>query len=782
MRRKLTIGCILGLLFCCGFSYQNSFLEKLQEKLFSYYETNLPLKITLFFNQPAYTPSDTAYFRVSLLRASDLKPVSGFAIINIDLTDYKGAVVYAQKIKIKDGIGSNQIAIPSTIEPGIYTIVAYNDWMKNHDASLLSFYEIRIAGEKLLTQNERSFDFDFFAEGGHLVEGITNKIVFTGPPFEKVILNSSTGHAFSEVKLNAHGLGFFFLTPLKNTLYSASLGIETKKLKIEKEGIGLLTTFSVVDSTTKVILQVSENSVLRDQTVYFVWSSNDHIYYEASINFQKNTRGLINIPGKYAPKELSLITIFNSSGSVIAQRVVKLPQLSSAPIKIDTDRSVYNTREKITVTLDGSSMGKSTVWMTVFNTELFEPEELEVYRKQAHQTFLNFPFNGLTMPNGILETPGFVTMNDFLITQQWKGFLWEDVLNGRVKDKFDFGNYLFIKGRAINPYGETFPDSTQIGFFLQKQVTPYHTYLTKNGDFNLLMPLDFYDDEEIYCRVVDRNNNNLKNVRLEIFRDTAVSRINRRFGWLSETSKYFTFSEMRNNLNRIFSASLGTINTSGGLNWNALIENEVSGVDFTIKLKDYVLFSTMKETLLELVPHLVSQTTRDGALVRLWLDDKSTPTHDPLYVIDGVLTDDSEYFMSLLPENVVSIKLIRNRDRLRRIGVFGNHGVVLVETTIHKNYLNVPRGKNTFSMRGFTKPALKRSFQPENLGKRTPHFESTLYFNPNLVLDKNGRMSVSFYTADNPGNYKIYVQGLSSEGKSFTAEHDFQVRYKPHEN
>ncbi|WCT14484.1 hypothetical protein [Mucilaginibacter jinjuensis] len=49
---------------------------------------------------------------------------------------------------------------------------------------------------------------------------------------------------------------------------------------------------------------------------------------------------------------------------------------------------------------------------------------------------------------------------------------------------------------------------------------------------------------------------------------------------------------------------------------------------------------------------------------------------------------------------------------------------------------------------------------------------STVYWNPEIITDKKGMAQVEYYNTDLPGNYRIIVEGISSNGylcrKSFT--------------
>ena len=113
----------------------------------------------------------------------------------------------------------------------------------------------------------------------------------------------------------------------------------------------------------------------------------------------------------------------------------------------------------------------------------------------------------------------------------------------------------------------------------------------------------------------------------------------------------------------------------------------------------------------------------------------------------------------------------------------GKNGIVLVETKILNNAAVVPRGSNFFVATGLNSPV---PFRPEyfenNRAVRTPSFRSTLYWNPEIHTDENGVATVFFYTADNPGKFRIVVEGITEMGERVFLEDAFEVKFEKSKN
>jgi hypothetical protein len=55
------------------------------------------------------------------------------------------------------------------------------------------------------------------------------------------------------------------------------------------------------------------------------------------------------------------------------------------------------------------------------------------------------------------------------------------------------------------------------------------------------------------------------------------------------------------------------------------------------------------------------------------------------------------------------------------------------------------------------------------LEKRIPDFRNTLFWAPDVLVERNGTANVQFYSSDLPGKYIVVVQGMDDKG-DFVAE------------
>jgi hypothetical protein len=140
---------------------------------------------------------------------------------------------------------------------------------------------------------------------------------------------------------------------------------------------------------------------------------------------------------------------------------------------------------------------------------------------------------------------------------------------------------------------------------------------------------------------------------------------------------------------------------------------------------------------------------------------------EPLYVLDGAALDPSNgkaILMSLNPNDIYRVDLLNYVDA----SIYGTRamgGVILFYT---KRYANMEQNykSNIHKIKGYD---YKSDFNSPDYSKVTEKVQfdnrQSIYWNPEVVTDEKGYVSVEFYAADLPTNYAIVVEGINENGK-----------------
>ena len=145
----------------------------------------------------------------------------------------------------------------------------------------------------------------------------------------------------------------------------------------------------------------------------------------------------------------------------------------------------------------------------------------------------------------------------------------------------------------------------------------------------------------------------------------------------------------------------------------------------------------------------------------------------PMYVIDGVMTNDTDFFLNLNPADLHKIKLLWSVEKCRTLGALGVNGVILVETKNPVVASKVPTS-HRLSLAGISEAI---PFIQSAPGKdlRRPFLKPVLYWNPQSSFDDEGKCKISFASADDIGEYTIEVTGIDEDGRPFFKRSTFKI-------
>jgi hypothetical protein len=195
--------------------------------------------------------------------------------------------------------------------------------------------------------------------------------------------------------------------------------------------------------------------------------------------------------------------------------------------------------------------------------------------------------------------------------------------------------------------------------------------------------------------------------------------------------------------------------------------------DDLILFEEYKLFPTMTETIKEIINPLRTITIGKKKEVKIKSLNKARATGEPLYIIDGIATKNTDFFLSLKTSDLIFIKIFRNSKKLARLGFIGKNGIVMVQTKLGN--AREPLNKSNL-ITGLQMPV---RFSAPNYDKGVksliPDFRSTIFWAPSISTDANGNAQVAFYTSDDVGSLEIRIDGFSKNGEPFTAFRTIEV-------
>lgn len=748
-------------------------------KLEAYYKNYPQVIVHLTFNQPKYAPGDTAYFKAFFL-SENFRAIPDKQILNLELNDNEGHTVLAQNFRVTDGEGSNQIIFDKDITPGNYEVVAYSQVMKNFDPSVYYRKNITVTGRKQI-QKQKVETFGFFAEGGHLVEEVVNQVAVKSSIKGTGKIIDQTGALVASAEVGDDGIAMLSFTPKKGSAYTGQLGSRDVPLpvssnhcaiKVESQGAG----------GANVAVTVAPTSSLNRQELYFIALSKGRVVYSSPFRVD-NGEGQVAIdilhPG------LNQFFVFDKKNNLLGERIYFLdPSVPKVLISAENEtvapRSVISA--SIIVTDEMRRPTAATIVARATNNSLFPGIHQASFETEMN-IFNDLPGLRVEFENsGLPESEWLAKINDRLITESWNRIDWNEVFDPN-KDKVKYG-YKFslgFNGKAISKStGEPVPDSTLVMIYQQKAMVGYETYTDKKGEFSFPFVYDFNGTDQLFYMMEFKKKEKLQDYY--IVPELQIAGVNETEGKeLDQTDVYGEYKFRKGMIDRsfnFFSESAKKIDEKI-INPNSEYEDELGGVDVTVKVEDYLVFQTMPDLIHEVIPGLQHRIVGGVSAVRVvFLRNTYTviPKGDPLYIIDGVFTRNTNYFLSINPEDVLTIKLVNGESKLRRFGGMGKFGIVLVQTkkSVAKDVL---KHSTVFSLGGLS-PELDFKIPQYNAQSvsRRPDLRSCIYWSPRYSTNSSGRADLNFYASDDAAPIRLEILGLTSDGRPFSSTKIIEVK------
>lgn len=519
----------------------------------------------------------------------------------------------------------------------------------------------------------------------------------------------------------------------------------------------------------KLKTQLAQSTASSGST-YLAVFNNSGLVFNSSIN--PGTRNSeIELPSNL-PSGILQLVLFDSKFNLLASRVIHQGEPSNKKIAITGLSENYSTRQasKAVVQISGES-GYSLSG--------------DFACRVIHDDLLNAPtlppMDYLTFQSDISNTfelrqarPTSASINNYLITQTCPWFEWDRIMDGKRVAPYKPQEYLVLSGKAAYAKnGKPVNDSTLLMFFLEKNLQGYETY-TSHGGFSFPLFLSVNQSDKFFYTASFRGND-VDDVIVKMHNpDSAITFAAEPWDWdKTANDPYAVFSAKKNLVNNSFAFFINSEARKDSVNdRNKAMEEELNGADVIVNLKDYLQMPTMIEVVCELVRAVEYRKVNGRDVVRVYTTQrKPTNKTGPLYVIDGQITKDPSYFLSLKPADVISFKVVKDSRKLFVLGRLGDNGVILIKT---KNQNVVVRENHRIDFPGFL-PASK--FISGKVNSQIPDFRSCLYWSPKIILKGAASQELNFYTSDDVGKFKLQVYGVGEDGSTFYGEQPFTVKF-----
>jgi uncharacterized protein YfaS (alpha-2-macroglobulin family) len=538
---------------------ENAFIKSLKEK-FELFNKKIPQdRIYLQTDKTFYSPGETLWFSAYVRDAATMKASTQSDIVQVQLISPKGNVENTYKLICKNGMAAGDFSFAEGCPGGIYKLKAFTNWQKNEPDSLFFEKEItvqdfivphlkmkldfdrkaygagdeviaklnlesndnkvlanypfeyvvqiegnEIARTKAITGNEgimhlkfklpkslesndgllnvmlnygginesisrsipivlNKVSLKFYPEGGDLVVGIPNKVAFKalnefGKPadIEGEIIDAD-GNNVCNFSSYHQGMGAFVLPCVDGANYIAKItkpkGITQDFAMPEMLDHGYV--LNVLEQNSSA-LQLAIHATTKEE-LSLIAQVRGKIYYSTSVD-AINGIEKVNIPVSMLPFGVCQLTLFDSKGIARCERLVFVNQNKQLNVSITTDKEKYMPREKVTaninVTDENGMPVAAHLSLSVSNDELLSFAD----DKQGNilsQLFLEQDVKGK------IEEPAFYFtkapkaaqgLDYVMMTSGWRRFTWEPVVQNQSPYIGFKSEKAIVKGTVIDNF------------------------------------------------------------------------------------------------------------------------------------------------------------------------------------------------------------------------------------------------------------------------------------------------------------------------------------------
>jgi len=668
-----------------------------------------------------YIAGEDLWFNIYLLDRQSTTPSLSGKIAYFELLNQENLAVVQKRIKIDKGFGPGQINIPDTLSTGTYTIRAYTNWMKN-----------------FLPEN-------CFMKEISVYNAFSNK-AFVGKTHPDIILKNGINSAFKI------GTG------------NSGLTLEVNNLKPD-----------ILE------INVNANNSYRSENnnVFYLFIQTHGIINHVSSETIQNEETRINIPKKVLVPGINHITIFDSRGNPFCERFIYTPDTGNQFLNIHSPEN-YKKRSQVSVDIEFEAeyineLNLSNLSISVVpQTNTLETIEINDYMIFGSEFGIH-PWNTVNGRKISELTPG--EMDSLLLTLKSNWINWERILSDNLPNfKYKHENeYHFLEGKLINRN----PGATDSGRFVIMS-TPgkeaIFQYAKTDNENNFIFNLNIDEwIKDLIIQPVDKVND--VSIKIE-----------------SSFSEQFLQSDIYvDNSNRIKPSHIspwsinyqvtkiyGVSNNGEPLNpvIPALKPKRFYGKpDIELIMDDYIKLPVMEEVFFELMQGVFLKNKKSVYEITV-ADPVTNKIYEtpPGLFIDGVMIKDPALIANLEPEIVEKIDAVHDRYYIGDYLFFGIVNVIsragdyssvtLPDDAIRVQYNVVD------PVRSFVSPDYSSTEMKNN---RIPDFRNTLYWNPSVKPDENGKVRIEFWTSDILSDYQIDIQGITPEGKLISYKKNLKV-------
>jgi hypothetical protein len=593
----------------------------------------------------------------------------------------------------------------------------------------------------------------FSPEGGILLDGELNNIAVCAKdsrgsifPF-KAIINDSRGKTQADINTGNKKWGKAVLKAIAGEKYCAKI-IRPLEIddafflpEVKNSGIAL----HLISSNSNFVLLRTAAAHMKEPKVYMAARWGQGIFWAANLNLKEERN--ISIPTGNLPAGIADIFLIDSTGFMQAMRPTFINSDQQTSLFSKTERNMYGPRVKVEVELTLKNQKNQPLQGTL----------------SASVSQAQIPINGTELPACFYIQSSFSGMHDIASFSNANGYYFSEP------------GYTFFSGRS---------SIINWSALLTPPVSSPPAYISKEGISGLVFQNSNKPAPNALIALVNNSNNDIQQVscnergefNFDPFTPSATKQ---------EFNLFATTTDKKEKLNihidDKYEKVLSEYLLSLGYNLpvrNSDISNSMKYMD---KRNQYQKYYSPGRSLLEIIQQMKYFNLVSNQIVFTGMTNSLNSQQGALIVIDGNKEGtDISVLNSISTAEIADLNIYTNvSDILRYTGL---NVVGVIDISLKKGreseYENVISSK-VFNLVGYNLPGtFGTPGNPNNDVKLITRNDArtTLLWQPEIILNKDGQTTIEFYTSDKKGRFIGVIQGIASNGSPVYGSFEFDVK------
>jgi hypothetical protein len=636
-------------------------------------------------------------------------------------------------------------------------------------------------------------DVQFFPEGGAIVNGLRSKVAVKAISTKGIAedidgsIIDNDGNEVAVFSTQHLGMGVFAIIPQAGKNYKAKITRKDGKQftvslpKAQDDGFSIAVNNSQPDS---ISIRVASSAKLfetkKGARYYLLAQAGAKVYYTADFKLLSQSF-TTRIDKQRFPTGIVQFTLFAENGEPLNERIAFIQHNDQLKLGISTAKEIYATRQKVNIAIKVADKDSKPV-VGSFSAAVIN-EDLAGTKGISENSILS---NLLLTSDikGYIENPDyyFTNISDktragldlLMLTQGFHRFEWKQVIDKSYPAlNYEPENSLTVSGSIKTLGGKPIPNGKIMLYSVKGGWFKLDTLADENGKFTFKR-LITDQDTTIKYRVQGRTSTNGKNVVVTL--DTIAP-----------------FKSWKNNDIAYEQLSDTTLLT---LYQKQIAQQYKSNIDKrTIQLREVVIkdkrdvapdpfeHPANPDQVIKDFPKsgtglTLSQFLQQHARGVMFMNNRPYNTRmiartaggvspKPMQILlDGAYID-YDVYMSLNLTDIESAEIVRTTGKGVIYGTDrSSSGMVFLTSRRHSGSYGPPTPDViTYQSSGFYKA--REFYSPKydaTSVTRQPDLRTTIYWKSDIVTDKDGNTSLSFFNADTKGTYRVTVEGIDTDG------------------